>query len=411
MNLEREIVNREQRVEYPEATAEIERKFFEEVDHIMRERHAKGNPYHNTKHPENVNEASAGIEEDGEESGIAISSQQKLARKVAAKTHDIVVRYSIAPQGAFNAGERVRLRGFGEVNPNKGGFYKVIEGNKVETISAKQIEEAEKKGTSINVEGWSPIIGNEEDSWQEAHALMNKYDPEGKIFTPYVQGLVRKEIGATYPDFGFAKFKNQERAKALIDESFFVKDAAGEPVYSGLLVDQTFLRKNLAEASIEEIAVGAGDILYGGEKPFDEFFTEAMNEARESIQWIEDSLDQKGFSAFSPDEKVRATKAMFGWVSTQPGFLLHQWERFEEITQVNENIKNNMAFKGKLETRYSHFEDNIKKMNQKVLDLKQAYADLAQESVYPASDGRLSEFLSIMGYKITAQVDELSGAA
>ena len=313
-----ETTSRESKIESLEQKAEMLKNFFEEVNAIVRERHSEGNPYHNERHPENVDAASKEIEDDAESSGIKISPEEKLARKVGAKIHDIAVLYGINPAN----GDRNRLRGWGDTNPNKGGYYKPVKGNLVEIMSAKQISDAIEKGTPINLEGWTPVIGNEEASWLEGEKLMNKYDPQGAVFTPYIKSLVKKYVGVTYPNFVFPlpKFENEERAKMLIDSSLFPKDEEGKPVYTGLLVEQPFLDNNLEKATVEEIAVAFGDLMYGGEKSFEKFFEEGMGEGRESKQRIQDLLDEKGLENFTPDEKIGTAKVMFEYITSQPKF-------------------------------------------------------------------------------------------
>ena len=134
----------------------------------------KNEPFHNERHPKNVGRDALRIVDIFEKYTDQVTPDTRLEAKTAADMHDVIVDFVVVTDPkAFNYGQRIRLRGFGEFMPE----------NVKKILAAK-----------------GETIGNEEKSWKKGEEIIKKHDPEGKVYTPEVMTAIQENVAATTPD-------------------------------------------------------------------------------------------------------------------------------------------------------------------------------------------------------------------
>lgn len=330
----------------------IKKEVAEDIEMAM-EVH-KDEPFHNERHPKNVGVDALRIIDIFEAYTDQVTPDVRLATETGASIHDLVVDYEVVRDpNAFNYGQRIRLRGFGELMP----------------ANVKKIL-AEKGETK----------GNEEKSWEKGEEIIKKRDPEGKVYNPMVMEAMKEIVAATYPDAKMDQLPNESM--------------------TALHFSQPLLTE---ESKISTLAVAYGDIMYGGKVDFLKFKEHGNEEFRELYELIRKDV-LGGIDRLTPERKVEIAKSALGWISTQVGFLLWQKIEFNSRLENFKAIKESRdpeALKRALSDEYSKFDSNIIDSKKRVDSARARWGNLAKPDEYKAdleADIKFRELLGEMGF-------------
>lgn len=314
----------------------------------------KDEPFHNEKHPKNVGADALRIVEIFEAYSNQVTPDTRLAAKTAADIHDLIVDFAIAQDPkAFNYGQRIRFRGFGELMPDN--VKKIL---------------LEKGGTK----------GNEEKSWEKGKEIIKKYDPEGLVYNNQVIEDIKEGVAATYPD---------AKMEILPEENV-----------TALHFSQPLLTK---DSKISTLAVAFGDIMYGGKVDFLKFKKYGNEEFRELHELIRKDI-LSDIDNLAPERKVEIAKTALGWISTQVGFLT--WQKIEfnnrlENFKAIEESRDSEALKKALRDEYSMFDSNIIDSVKRLENAKYKWSNLTQKETFdidPQAETKFRELLAEMGF-------------
>lgn len=314
----------------------------------------KDEPFHNEKHPKNVGTDALRIVDIFEAYTDKVTPDTRLATKTAADIHDLIVDFAVAKdQGAFNYGQRIRFRGFGELMPDN--------------VKRLLLEKGETKG-------------NEEKSWEKGEEIIKNHDPNGLVYSPLVMEAIKEGVAATYPD---AKI-----------EPLPVGDV------TALHFSQPLLTK---ESKISTLAVAYGDIMYGGKVDFLKFIKYGNEEFRELHELLRKEV-LGGIDSLAPERKVKIAKVALGWISIQVGFLT--WQKIEfnnrlENFKAIEESRDPEALKKALRDEYSMFDSNIIDSVKRVDNARARWENLIKIDTYktdPEADVKFRELLGEMGF-------------
>lgn len=379
-----------------------------EIDEEMWRLH-EGEPFHNEAHPRSVlADANSVLDIIGRYSGT-VSPEERLAVEAAARGHDLVINYSVEiDPKAFNFGQRLRHRGFGELMP---------------PAIRERSEVAEREGAKK---------GNEELSWLRIQEIVIQHDPAGEVYTPAVMEEIRRAIGATYPDV--QPFVVPEQYQTLRDAgtgetielaNYLGRDREGKP--SLFLFDQPLLKQ---ESGPVTVAVAFGDLLYGGKCDAAHFRSHGNEEYREINalvsaivakdtekipaewrRWLPAAINAEiaeGWQGLSSERKAAIARSAVSWVSFQIGFLLGQKIRFEsllrELRVVNES-RDPEGLRRELSEYYGNFDSNIVDAARRTDYVRRQFGDLVDPETFASSadaDRRFEKLLQELGYFPTA---------
>ena len=327
-------------------------------------------PFHNEKHPRNVGADALRIVEIFEKYTDEVTPDTRLAAKTGADIHDLIVDYAIQEDpGAFNYGQRIRFRGFGELMPD----------------NVKKL---------LSVKGETK--GNEEKSWEKGREIIKNHDPEGKIYNTEVMEAVKEIVAATYPD---AKIDQLPEEYLTPDVTpYLSKNTEGNTV--ALHFSQPYLKK---ESKISTLAVAYGDIMYGGKVNSEKFKEHSNEEFRELYELLrKDVLSE--INKLTSERKAEIAKAALGWISTQIGFLL--WQKIEfknrlENFEAIEKSRDPESLKKDLNNEYSMFDSNIIDSAKRIENARAQWSDLVKKETFetdPEANIRFRELLGEMGF-------------
>lgn len=314
----------------------------------------KDEPFHNEKHPKNVGANALRIVDIFEAYSDQVTPDTRLATKTAADIHDLVVDFAVVTdKNAFNYGQRIRFRGFGELMPDN--------------VKRLLLERNERKG-------------NEEKSWEKGKDIIKKYDPEGLVYNNQVIEDIKEGVAATYPD------------------------AKMEPLPEGNITALHFSQPLLTkESKISTLAVAYGDIMYGGKVDFLKFIKYGDEEFRELHELLRKDV-LGGIDNLAPERKMEIAKAALGWISTQVGFLT--WQKIEfnnrlENFKAIEESRDSEALKKALRDEYSMFDSNIMDSVKRLENAQAHWGNLINMDTYeidPEAEVKFRELLAEMGF-------------
>ena len=362
----------------PEHTGEgsseaITQAVFEEIDKHLGT-FFPDHPYHGPDHSLiSVLGGATHVMDVGAESGLPdTDAEAKLAVKLAAYAHDAIINTTEPDPDRINAktyGHVIRLRGAGEYMPKP-----------VRTL--------------LGPEG----KGNEEQSWLHLEKIMDRYDPDRRVFTDRVRLLAHDMIFVTYPeamspvpypdpkDTIITIINPETGQKEEFDlEPYLLKDGSGKP--AGLKFWQPFLTEH---SPLPVVAVALGDLSEGGRVGPTEFrilgnaeFWETCVTGR--VRDIPDNFaDWQGTDRWR--RMVGMSEDMLGWAESQVGFLLWQKIRFHEVMDTNRAINavpdQAHSFKERMLGTYKHFDENIFASAERVKHLRETYKSLKYQATY-----------------------------
>lgn len=293
--------------------------------------------FHNEGHIEDVEGDALAILSIFEKYG-ATGEDERLVAKTAASGHDIIIEHTVQQdKTAFNAGQRMRHRGFGDQMP--------------EPVKALVKARGGEKG-------------NEELSWERTLEVINQKDPNKEVYTDAVREKIRLAIAATYPNAypatlpeGATTITDPQTNESVDLTAFLGKDKDGKPM--AFKFDQPFL--NAEGADLSTLAVAFGDLMYGGKCDAETFIAHGNEEYRELNEVAMGELEHGG-EGLSPERKAAIAKGMIGWIGTQVGFLLWQKVRFEEVLNSFKPIAEHPEaenMKADLRAAYGNFDNNL----------------------------------------------------
>lgn len=326
----------------------IKREVTEDIEAAM-EVH-RDEPFHNERHPKNVRRDAIRIIDIFEKYTDQVTPDIRLATKTGADIHDLVVDYVVQEDPeAFNYGQRVRFRGFGELMPDN-----------IKKILAERGE----------------TKGNEEKSWEKGREIIKKRDPEGKIYNLMVMEAVKEIVAATYPDAKMDKLPNEN--------------------ITALHFSQPLLTE---ESKISTLAVAYGDIMYGGKVDFLKFKEHGNEEFRELHELIRKDV-LSGVGQLTTERKAEIAKAALGWISTQVGFLL--WQKIEfnnrlENFKAIEESRDPEVLKRALSDEYSKFDSNITDSKKRLENAQARWGNLVNPSTHKEDKEVETKFRELLG--------------
>lgn len=323
----------------PEAVLSPERKraiietVNNELAEEMRQLHSD-EAFHNEGHIEDVEGDAMAILAIFKKYGLA-GEDDETAVRAGTRGHDLTINHDVAQdKAAFNYGQRIRHRGFGEKMPDV-----------VKSLGVKK--------------------GNEELSWEETRRIITKYDPDKKVYTDAVLEKTRLCIAATYPDAYAATFP--EDATTIVNPGngeqtdlspYLGKDKDGKP--TAFKFDQPFLLSE-PESGPSTLSVAFGDLMYGGKCTPEDFIRHGNDEYQETREMIMADI-RGGVDVLAPERKAEIAKDMISWIGTQVGFLLWQKVRFGDTLKafrpINESPQAD-ELKRDLSDLYSKFDQNL----------------------------------------------------
>ncbi|MDQ3076869.1 MAG: hypothetical protein M3Q63_02350 [bacterium] len=345
-----------------------------ELEKIMAERY--GNDFfHNPEHVREFEESAVDILNTiSSIDPSLIDENDELTVRTIARGHDLVVNYLIScDPKSFQFGQRMRIRGWGigDVPPN--------------------LQEAVSED----------FQGNEKESAEETKEILQKIDPDWKVFTKEMYPKIDAGIAATYPVAGMAPINPEyltikdEAGQDLDLRPYLVKNKEGKE--EGLKFDQKYLT---AESPISTLASGLADLSYVG-KVSPEGFKSAGNaeykELRERLRFEH----ERGAAVMTPDQKAKIAKDMLGWIESQLGFAIHQKVRFDEVVNSNQVINGSPKaeeIKNALKKMYSNFDINILAAKERIIEARETFSKLKDTGIYPQADDLFNELLVEMGY-------------
>ena len=326
-------------------------------------------PFHNEKHPKNVGRDALIIVDIFEKYTEEVTTETRLATETGADIHDLIVDYEVVTDPkAFNYGQRVRFRGFGELMP--------------ENVKKLLAEKGETRG-------------NEEKSWEKGGEIIKRRDPEGKVYNIGIMESVKEIVAATYPDAKMDQVPKEYITPEIAP--YLAIDKEGN--ITALHFSQPFLKK---ESKISTLAVAWGDIMYGGKVEFERFKRHGNEEFRELYELIRKEI-LGGADNLTPERKSEIAKAALGWISTQVGFLL--WQKIEFNNRLDNfdaigKSKDPQALKKALSDEYSMFDSNVIDSVKRVENGRR-WSNLAKKETFennPEADIRFRELLGEMGF-------------
>lgn len=341
-------------------------------------------PFHNPQHPEHVWEDAKSILEIFAKYTDKITPDVHLATETGIKGHDVIIEYTVVQDPkAWNYGQRVRHRGFGDRIPSA---VSALPG--VRTVEGRK-------------------VGNEEASWLLIQEIIREKDPKGEIYTPAMMQIIKDEVAATYTDAIPATFRAEAtkvrdpKTGEMVDLAPYLdKDKEGRS--SGLKFMQPFLTP---ESHPAVLATAFGDLKYGGRSSFPEFKDRGDEEYRELNELISNQI-AGGISKLTPEQRAAIAKSMLGWMHSEVGFLLWQKEDFIDKAENSEAIEQSTdpeALKRELYAAYGNFDENVLASVKHYDETREKFGNLTTPEVYTEraqeSTNLLIRLLKEMGYQ------------
>ena len=320
--------------------------------------------FHNTEHPEHVREDAEAVLNIFAKHTALVTQEKRMATKSAIEGHDTIISTTeVTDPKAFNYGELVRHRGFGDTMPPS--VRKIFE-----SIAAHgQADVSSGKGKKLSEQNAEELAlipqGNEYLSWLALKEIIDEEDLNHEVYTPEVMRDIEKGIATTYPDVALVpvaeaatRIMNPETNQE-VDITKYIANKTGEREI------WQFTQPLGDVDNLVAFGVGSGDLDYVGACESEVFRMRGNGEFRE-IQALLGRGIAGGIDQMSVENKIRFANRALNWMKSQVGFVLGRKIDFEAklnkstiVNQAEDPLTGRNPLKDELNQRYNMFDANI----------------------------------------------------